>query len=129
MTQRIQRHPFLAIFDGADPAVSTALRPVSTTPLQALYFLNDPFVHEQAKGFAQRIIATSPDTLERLHATYRQALGRLPSKAEAELSQRLLDSINKSLQSDSLSNAERESEAWQSLIRGIFRLNEFVYID
>ncbi len=52
MTQRIQRHPYLAIFDGADPAASTPVRTTSTTPLQALYLLNDAFVHEQSKQFA-----------------------------------------------------------------------------
>ncbi|HSM76836.1 MAG TPA: DUF1553 domain-containing protein, partial [Bryobacteraceae bacterium] len=36
MTQRIQRHPYLAIFDGPDPSASTPLRVASTTPLQAL---------------------------------------------------------------------------------------------
>lgn|GEM_PF-3289169 len=41
MIQRIQRHPFLAIFDGADPAASTALRLTSTTPLQAFFLLNE----------------------------------------------------------------------------------------
>ncbi|MGH9847229.1 MAG: PSD1 and planctomycete cytochrome C domain-containing protein, partial [Blastocatellia bacterium] len=46
MTQRIQRHPYLAIFDGADPSASTPVRTTSTTPLQALYLLNDAFVHE-----------------------------------------------------------------------------------
>ncbi|MDX1925144.1 MAG: DUF1549 domain-containing protein, partial [Pirellulaceae bacterium] len=52
MTQRIQRHPYLAIFDGADPSTSTGSRMSTTTPLQALYLLNDPFVHEQAKRVA-----------------------------------------------------------------------------
>src|SRR5579871_3215853 len=44
MTQRIQRHPFLGLFDGADTNASTARRVTSTTPLQALYLMNDPFV-------------------------------------------------------------------------------------
>ena len=39
MTQRIQRHPFLALFDGPDTNSSTANRPVSTTALQALYLI------------------------------------------------------------------------------------------
>jgi hypothetical protein len=34
MTQRIQRHPFLAIFDGPDTGASTASRGTSTTTLQ-----------------------------------------------------------------------------------------------
>lgn len=57
MTQRIQRHPYLAIFDGADPSASTAFRMTSTTPLQALYLLNDPFVHEQSEKFAGRLLS------------------------------------------------------------------------
>ena len=57
MTQRITRHPFLAIFDGADPATSTGARLTTTTPVQALYLLNDPFVHEQSKRFAARVLA------------------------------------------------------------------------
>ncbi|MCI0464560.1 MAG: PSD1 and planctomycete cytochrome C domain-containing protein, partial [Gemmataceae bacterium] len=48
MTQRIQRHPFLATFDGPDTNASTAVRTTSTTSLQALFLMNDPFVHEQA---------------------------------------------------------------------------------
>src|SRR5690606_9321597 len=54
MTQRIQRHPYLAIFDGPDTGASTGFRTVSTTTLQALYLLNDAFVHTQGAGFARR---------------------------------------------------------------------------
>ena len=42
MTQRFQRHPFFALFDGADTNASTDRRMTSTTPLQALYLMNDP---------------------------------------------------------------------------------------
>ena len=48
MTQRLVKHPFLAIFDGPDTNASTDVRPRSTVPLQALYLMNNPFVHEQA---------------------------------------------------------------------------------
>ena len=57
MTQRLVKHPFMAIFDGPDTNASTDLRPRSTVPLQALYLRNNPFVHEQAAGFADRLIA------------------------------------------------------------------------
>ena len=52
MTQRIKRHPFLALFDGADPNATTAVRLATTVPTQALYFLNDPFVHAKAEKYA-----------------------------------------------------------------------------
>jgi hypothetical protein len=82
MTQRIQRHPFLALFDGADTNASTAERVTSTTPLQALYLMNDPFVHAQARKFAARLLAERADDAARLDRAYALALGRLPSDAE-----------------------------------------------
>ncbi|MFM7158991.1 MAG: DUF1549 and DUF1553 domain-containing protein, partial [Planctomycetaceae bacterium] len=54
MVQRQRRHPFLALFDGADPNASTAARQTTTVPTQALYFMNDPFFHQQAAGAGQR---------------------------------------------------------------------------
>jgi hypothetical protein len=79
MTQRIQRHPYLAIFDGADPAASTPLRTTSTTPLQALYLLNDAFLHDQAGGFAQRLLRYSSAPTERLQHAFELALARPPT--------------------------------------------------
>jgi hypothetical protein len=59
MVQRQRRHPFLALFDGADPNSSTGRRQVTTVPTQALYFLNDPFFHKQANGLAERLERTA----------------------------------------------------------------------
>ncbi len=129
MTQRIQRHPFLSMFDGADPAVSTPLRPVSTTPLQALYFLNDPFVHKQASGFAERVLSHSDNREEQLRFAYRLALGRFPTTFEIESSKKLLDSTGKALAESNSNPGEVESQSWQSLLRSMFRLNEFIYLD
>ena len=129
MTQRIQRHPFLAIFDGADPAASTPSRPVSTTPVQALYFLNDPFVHKQAAGFARRVILHSEDRDERMRFAYRLALGRFPTPLELEFSAQLLVAIKGAFAGSDVSEQEMESQSWQSLLRSMFRLNEFVYLD
>ena len=39
MTQRLKRHPFLALFDGADTNASTARRIPTTVPPQALFFM------------------------------------------------------------------------------------------
>src|SRR5262249_46410112 len=43
LTMRLRRHPFLALFDGADANSSTAGRTVTTVPTQALFFMNNPF--------------------------------------------------------------------------------------
>jgi hypothetical protein len=61
MTQRLRRHPFLALFDGPDPSSSTAQRSVTTVPTQALFFINNPFVHEQSLQLAERLLRGSGD--------------------------------------------------------------------
>ena len=129
MTQRIQRHPYLAIFDGADPAASTAFRLTSTTPLQALYLLNDPFVHEQSHAFAARIMETSQDNHERLRQAYQLALARPAHADELERGQYFLASVSDELRAAKVPEAKMETQAWEAMARVLFRLNEFVYID
>jgi hypothetical protein len=129
MTQRIQRHPYLAIFDGADPAASTPVRTASTTPLQALYLLNDSFVHEQSTLFAKRTIASGNNDAERMTAAYRLALARKPEPAELAQAKEFLANVRAKLGERGTSKDKIEVEAWQAMARVIFRLNEFVYVD
>jgi Protein of unknown function (DUF1549)/Protein of unknown function (DUF1553)/Planctomycete cytochrome C len=123
MTQRIQRHPYLAIFDGADPSASTPARMTSTTPLQALFLLNDPLVHEQSKRFAARIVAEVSDDRARLGLAYELALGRPPGDDE------LIAGLSFLAAAKSKTSAKSETEAWQAMARVIFRLNELIYLD
>lgn len=129
MTQRIQRHPYLAIFDGADPSASTAVRTTSTTPLQALFLLNDPFVHVQSREFAQRIVAAAKDEPGRIQFAYRSALGRPADRAELDQCRTFLKSARTRLTESGTSADQLEAEAWQAMVRALLRLNEFVYVD
>lgn len=129
MTQRIQRHPYLAIFDGPDPSTSTPQRLNSTTPLQALYLLNDAFVHQQATGLEKRIRSERLTTPERIELAYLLILGRKPSTEDNEAATRFLKDIKQKLASTKVPDDQLESQSWQALIRAMFRLNEFVYID
>ncbi len=119
MTQRIQRHPYLAIFDGADTGASTAARVTSTTTLQSLYLLNDPFVHEQAMHFAARVKAAKSQDRERVEWAYRMALGRSPTSEEAVRALEYLKRVAEVSKGD----------PWESFARALFRLNEFVYVN
>ncbi len=128
MTQRIQRHPFLAIFDGPDPAASTPLRITSTTPLQALYLLNDPFVHEQASRLVDRILQLGGSDIDRIQWAWRIMLSRPPEATELEQSLAYLERARQVL-SESTSNDSVDQEAWRSWVRSMFRLNEFIYLE
>jgi hypothetical protein len=82
MQKRNRRAPFFALFDGPDPNASTARRDVTTVPTQALYFMNDPFVHARAEKFAARILAAEGDDGPRLDFACRQLFGRTASAEE-----------------------------------------------
>ena len=84
MTQRLKRHPFLALFDGADTNASTPCRLPTTVPTQALFLMNDPFVHEQAGAFAARLLTAAGDEPARVRLAYAMALSRPPSPTEEQ---------------------------------------------
>ena len=129
MTQRIQRHPYLAIFDGADPSTSTAARMTSTTPLQALYLLNDPFVHEQSRLISERIKAQASDAEARVNVAYELLFARPATADEVAAAQGFLANADKLLRDDGAKTDQIESGVWQAFVRTLFRLNEFVYLD
>jgi uncharacterized protein DUF1553/uncharacterized protein DUF1549/cytochrome c len=129
MTQRIQRHPYLAIFDGADTSASTSTRGTSTTTLQALYLLNDSFVHDQAKYFAARLEQAAPMASARLELVHQLALGRPITSPERIAAESYLVQAKERLAAANVPADQHDPLAWQSYARAIFRLNEFVSVE
>jgi hypothetical protein len=123
MTQRIQRHPLMATFDGPDTGASTGRRVTSTTTLQALYFLNDPFVHAQAERIAARVLAARSNQEARVRLTYESLFSRLPTADELALGTVYL---GKSGTEDPVPSGV---PVWTSYVRALIRTNEFVYVD
>jgi len=121
MTRRLTARSYEQTFDGPDPNACTATRDSSVTSLQALYFVNDPFVHEQAAAFAARLLAGDGDDPGRLHRAFLAALGRPPAPDESTLLLTHLATVR--------NGSGSEKEAWASLTRTLFRLNEFLYLD
>ena len=76
--------PILGLFDFASPERTVALRDESTVPAQALFLLNNPWMEQQARDAARRLLSdrTLLDDHERIEAAYRLALGRSPRAAE-----------------------------------------------
>jgi hypothetical protein len=128
MTQRIQRHPYLALFDGADPNASTAVRVTSTTPLQALYLMNDPFVHEQARRFAGRLLAERPDDAGRAELAYVLAFGRPVLAEELSAGMEYLARVRAKLRTTGSPQGRQEVAAWESYARALLLANEIVYV-
>jgi hypothetical protein len=122
---RNRRHPFLGLFDGADPNATTPERQTTTVPTQALYFLNDPFFHAQAERLAGRAVA-KPDA-ERLDELFRLALQRPPAKKERAFASTFLRRYAEALAD--VSAAERTKATWAALARVLLASNEFLFVE
>ncbi len=129
MTQRLQRHPFLALFDGPDTNTTTDRRESSTVPLQALFLMNNPFVHEQARGLARRMMAAAPEDAGRVAFGYEIAWGRPPTADEVEAARDYLRRYRAEMARLGAGDGEAQAEAWASLARVLLAADEFIYVD
>jgi hypothetical protein len=126
MTQRIKRHPFLALFDGPDANASTGSRYSTTVPTQALYFLNDPFVHARSESLAAKLLQLPSDE-SRADRAYMLIFGRHPEKNEQAALIRFLTEYRTEL--NGLPVDKREKAALAAWVRVLFAGNEFIYVD
>jgi hypothetical protein len=117
MVQRQRRHPFLSLFDGADPNATTAARQTTTVPTQALYFINDPFFHAQADALAKKLVSM-PNDNTRIIEAWRILFQRNPTTAETQRTKAFLASYP-------ADNAAK----WTAQVRVLMASNEFLHID
>ncbi|MBX9679335.1 MAG: DUF1553 domain-containing protein [Gemmataceae bacterium] len=129
MQQRLRKHPYLALFDGADPSSSTAVRLPSTTPLQALFLMNDPFAHHSATKFAQRIVATAKSDEERVVLAHQIALSRPPASEEKQECLSFLDRYRERLTTLQTPRDQADLQAWSAFARAMLGSNEFLFTD
>ena len=127
MTQRIKRHPFLGLFDGADPNTTTAERAATIVPTQALFFLNDPFVHAKAEKCAERIRAVVADEPGQIDRAKRLVTGRWPTAVEREDAAKFLQTYRTELAAAGQDHLETRTLA--AYVRTLFCGNEFLHVD
>ncbi|MBN9122537.1 MAG: DUF1549 domain-containing protein [Planctomycetes bacterium] len=107
----------LEVFDAADPSTVTGRRNSGTVAPQALFMMNHPFVLDQSKFAAGRLLAEKhPDDAARIGRAYRLTLGRSPTVGEREVAQRYLKGKN-------------EKDAWAALFHALFASAEFRYVN
>jgi hypothetical protein len=110
--RRNLRFPFLEAFDLPDSNLSCPKRERSTTAPQALALLNASDAVAAAHSLADRVMNDTRTPSEQIIMAYRLALGRRPSAVELKLSQEFL-----------------AGSSLSELCRGLFNLNEFIYLD
>ena len=91
--------------------------------------MNDPFVHEQAEGFARRLFSMPGDDRDRIRLAYRMALAREPTAAEVAETADFLARYRRQLASEGVPAGEHSKLSWSALARTLFASNEFLFID
>jgi hypothetical protein len=108
----------LALFDMASPNLVVAQREVTTVPAQSLFLMNSPWVIEQSRHFAQRLLTDSAlDDAGRVDRAYRLALSRPAADAE---------------RARALAYVQRlggEEKAWASFCQALLASAEFRYVE
>ncbi len=106
------------VFDFADPSMVVGVRNVSTVAPQALFLMNPPFVREQARAAADRLLAEDlSDDDARWQRACRRALGRAPTAGETAVAKKCL-------------GAELEPvAAWTDIFHALYASADFRYVN
>jgi hypothetical protein len=121
--KRGMKYPMFEVFDQPDPNVTCEVRSVSTVPTQALTLLNNEFVLDQSRYFAERVMKIAgPEQEAQVRAAYRLALSRQPTPSELRAN---VEFLNRQLAAHGGSGLK----ALTDLCDVILNLNEFLYIN
>ncbi|MEZ5402676.1 MAG: PSD1 and planctomycete cytochrome C domain-containing protein [Bryobacteraceae bacterium] len=121
IAKRTFRMPMMDVFDLPESMLSCPRRDSSTTAPQSLTLLNGGFAVDQARRLGEWLTEKHQDDAALIEAAWRRVLARAPSPEEERLAQSLLERQRKHLGSRAAAASE--------LARGLFNLNEFLYVD
>ncbi len=116
MTIRSDRSSFGPLFDAADSTAMVDKRVVSTVAPQALFLLNNPFVLDQARAFAERVRREAATTEARIDRAYRLAYGRPATREEIGVGRGIVW-------------AGDDPSAWTAYAHVLVCGNEFLFFD
>ena len=124
----ISRHELdnmLRLFDFPDANITSSTRAETTVPQQQLFVLNSPFMIEQTKAFAARVLKeTGAETEDRIRFAYRLAFGRDARTAEVKIGLRYLQAEDMGEDRD-----RNKMNRWERYAQALLGSNEFMYLD
>jgi hypothetical protein len=114
---RNKRLELFEVFDFGNINQPVGQRATSTVAPQALFFLNSPFVSEQAEAASALTLSSAEGTEARLRTACIRLLGRPPSAAETAIFERFLRA------------APAPEQGWKQVHQALFASLDFRYID
>lgn len=120
--------PLVEVFDCPVTVVTAPNRATSTVSPQALALMNNEFVLEQAKFFAERVTTEAgAEVNQQIARAFQIALHRKPSKQEQDWSLNFLTSQAKGY---AQKNQDKpDAAALRDFCHALMNLNEFLYVD
>ncbi|MEM7454764.1 MAG: PSD1 and planctomycete cytochrome C domain-containing protein [Planctomycetota bacterium] len=106
----------LDVFDAADSNAIIGARSISDTADQALYLMNNPFVINQSKAFAERLESATRNKDEQIQLAFLLAYGRTPLPEEHRAAAQLLRDLG------------NNSHGLALLCQSLFASAEFRYV-
>jgi mono/diheme cytochrome c family protein len=122
---RFHLSQYLEVFDFPNPGFSADQRFSSNVPLQRLYFMNDPFVYDQAGKLADRLFPL-PNDEARIRQAYLLLYGRTPLPKELELGEAFLKNTP---EKPGYAVDGEPITAWKQYARILLSSNEFEFIN
>jgi hypothetical protein len=125
--KRNVRLPLFEAFDRPDTLTSCPVRPVSTFAPQALILMNGPFLQEQSKAFAARLLREcGPDADRQIDRAYRVALARPPRPTERDTARAFLRTQAELLAVRN--SVDPAAAALADFCLALLNRNEFIYV-
>jgi len=120
--------PMMTVFDAPEALGGVGDRPTTTIAPQALLLMNNPNVHNYARGFATRITSGAKTTNKAaVKSGYMIAFARLPDAEEIASSLAFLDQQSKSYAA--AGRKDGRELALRDFCHVLMCMNEFVYVD
>ncbi len=111
------------LFDYDPSGAPIAVRPISNTPAQSLFWLNSPLVEYYADKFAARLLKMEKLTdRKRLEMAYLIAIGRPP---ETEVADKSIAFLEQCIGVEGMT----PQQAWSQLCQTLFASEEFHFVD
>lgn len=121
--------PLMRTFDAPVPFTTVGKRTVSNVPAQSLILMNDPFVIEQARVWAQRVLPQKVTSVEeRIKNMYEAALSRSPLAMELTEAKAFLQAQGEHYSAAS-PDALQDERVWTDLAHVLLNVKEFVFVN
>lgn len=114
---------FLRSFDLPNATEPIGVRHATNVPAQSLALMNDPFVHGQARNWAERLSSSSLNPQERINQLHLTAFSRPATPAEQSWAKSVLDAM-----AQAHGTSANDPAPWTDLCHLIFNRKEFIYL-